>query len=99
MESEYQFNYDEIKEIFESVPLSNSSVKRSQTISYKTHFQPRSNKETRSSRYSSTATGTERKLSTFLVQVQCVNVYQLIPVDRNALQNQQGFYVAPKNAK
>ncbi|CAF1155834.1 unnamed protein product [Adineta ricciae] len=81
METEYQFNYDEIKEIFESVPPSNSSVKRSQTISYKTHFQPRSNKETRS------------------IQVQCVNVYQLIPVDRNALQNQQGFYVAPKNAK
>jgi hypothetical protein len=92
METEYKFNYDEIKRIFESVP----QTKKSKTISYKTRFQPR----TKSSTIINNDTHqTDRLPSTILVKVESLHVYQLTPIEQFSLQTRQGFYVIPNVRK
>ncbi|UJR35147.1 hypothetical protein I4U23_027916 [Adineta vaga] len=91
MENEYEFNYDQIKQIFESVPPSKPITKKPRTISYKTHFQPRSTKDSRSNRYPLITPNINEDSSRFLVKVQCFRVYQMIPIERVSLQADQNF--------
>ncbi|CAF1176497.1 unnamed protein product [Adineta steineri] len=94
MESEYQFNYDKIKQIFESVPQTNSTTKSSRTISYKTHFQPRTKlpDNTHSNICPLISNNINQIPSTILVQMQFFHVYQMVPIQPCFLQIQQDFY-------
>lgn len=105
MEGEYQFNYDQLKQIFESVPATTTAAKQSRTVGYKSRFQPRSKSSTTLSDqahvdpYASLKGKAEQASSKVLVKVQCLRVRPLMPIERFSLQTQQGFYLMSTDSR
>jgi hypothetical protein len=106
MENEYIFNYDEVKRRFESVPQTNSITKKFKSMTYKTHFQPRTKSiigknDERSNIYPLVKNQILRqeKLTTpkMTFQVHVVHVQQVMPIEQFSLQTQQGFYIMPNH--
>ncbi|CAF2764946.1 unnamed protein product [Rotaria sp. Silwood2] len=105
MENEYQFNYDEIKRIFESVPQTNVIQKNIKPGTYKTRFQARTkssiivnnDKHTieTASNTNSLMTNQINQISTkqFSFYLQRIRVYQIMQTEQFCLQSQHDFYV------
>jgi hypothetical protein len=108
IENEYVFNYDEVKRRFESVPQTNSITKKFKSMTYKTHFQPRTKsiigKNDEHSNIFPLMTNkiqrqenlTSPKMS---FQVHVIHVQHVMPIEQFSLQTQQGFYITPNVIK
>lgn len=106
MKNEYVFNYDEVKRRFESVPQTNSVTKKFKTMTYKTHFQPRTKSilgktDQRSSHHIGHPIQRQEKYTTSKMsfQLHVIHVHQVMPIEQFSLQTQQGFYVMPNLIK
>ena len=108
MDNEYVFNYDEVKQRFESVPQTNPISKKFKSMTYKTHFQPRTKSiigknDLRSNIYPSMVNKIQRherlSLPQITFQVHVIHVQHIMPIEQFSLQTQQGFYVMPNPIK
>jgi hypothetical protein len=106
MESEYVFNYDEVKRRFESVPQTTSMTKKFKSMTYKTRFQPRTKSiigknDIRSDVYPLMTNKIQRqeRSPSMTFQVHVIHVQQIMPIEQFHLQTQRGFYVMPKLIK
>jgi hypothetical protein len=104
MDNEYVFNYDEVKQRFESVPQTNSVTKKFKSMTYKTYFQPRTKSiigknDLRSNIYPLMANKSQRQerllWPKMTFQVHVIHLQQITPIEQFSLQTQQGFYIMP----
>ena len=107
MENEYTFNYDEIKQIFESVPQNNSIRTKSNVSSYKTHFQART---TSSNMIENDIRPMQIPLNTNLsmrnqiyrisspiyFKIEHFHVYHLVSIDQFYFQTRQNLYLVSR---
>ncbi|CAF1491034.1 unnamed protein product [Adineta steineri] len=101
MENEYVFNYDEIKQKFESVPQTN---KIKSMAYYKTRFQPRTKSisgknDMRTNMANRTQTQEKLTVPTLTFQVHVINVEHIMPIEHFCLQTQQRLYIMPNLIK
>lgn len=99
MDNEYVFNYDEVKRRFESVPQTNSITKKFKSMTYKTHFQPRTKSMLGKPEQRSNINQIQRQdrlnSSRISFQVHVIRVQQVMPIEHFSLQTQQGYYIMP----
>ncbi|CAF0765295.1 unnamed protein product [Rotaria sp. Silwood1] len=104
MENEYTFNYDEVKRIFESVPQTNSTKKKTKSIPYKTRFQARTKLpsiikndehliQTRSNTNSLMTSQLNQTSRTISFTLQSIRVYQIMQIEQFCFHTQHDFYV------